>query len=81
MQKDVMPVKGYQKAGTFNKDSKPGYQAKERTEHSRKIGSKDGLNFSEHVTSTASSGGGTPANFTTDQDMGLIKNAGKSGKY
>lgn len=70
-------------AGTFNPDMKPGMSYKKGSTQG-KIGSLEARNYANTVNAggkSKSKGADHAANFTTDADMGLIKSAGKSGKY
>jgi|TARA_R110000787_G_scaffold16247_3_gene49488 hypothetical protein len=76
---NVAPVPGYKPAGSFNNDM----LAQTKVMNGK---SEEGLNDASHSEYTAvfnkdNMAYGMKANFTTDTDMGLISNEGKSGKY
>lgn len=80
LQSNVTPPSGYKPAGSFNKDMKAPSGNKTKTSQGLNGGSmtesktgapKKGMDYSMSKM----------ANFTTDQDMGLKSNMGKSGKY
>jgi hypothetical protein len=78
MSSKVMP--SVTKQGVLGTDCSPDYAS--TSESSRAIGKKEGYSFGSGTESYATSKGGEKnANFTSDADMGLQKNMGKSGKY
>jgi hypothetical protein len=87
MENKVTPPSGYVKAGSFNSDMKPGKDCRSKDASTRQ-GLKDS-GFEGGIASKGKSGSSPmrapnsckKANFTTDADMGLTKDMGKSGKY
>lgn len=70
-------------AGTFNSDMKPNMSYTKDSSQAKlgDLKSRDYSNIVNAGSKSKSKGMDYAANFTTDQDMGLIKNVGKSGKY
>jgi len=86
--KNMKPVEGSQKAGTFNPDTGPDMDHR-YTEAKKSGGFADAGMYplNENFGKSGKGGRMAPtykekeANFTTDADMGLIKNHGKKGPY
>jgi len=89
LQSNVMPPKGYKPAGELGPDMKPGSSFDNEQSRpwkgSDKPGQGEGYDFGSGKQPNPKKSGagkeGTARNMTSDEDMGLIKNHGKSGKY